>query len=85
VRTKRGEKIFRARDLSLTGVYLEGVSATVGRVVPMELLLPGEEMSLTLAGRVVRSDPDPAGVALAFSRIGWEDMFTIARFMAPRL
>jgi len=33
----------------------------------------------------VRCDQEAPGVALTFSRIGWEDMFVIARFLAPRL
>lgn len=85
VPTRRGEKEIQARDLSLTGVYLEGVRAAVGKVIPLRLSIPEVDGELSITGRVVRCDESAPGVALTFSRIGWEDMFVIARFLAPRL
>ncbi len=85
VPTRRGERCFTVRDLSLTGLFLEGARAPVGRVVPMRLTLPGVGRTLSIAGRAVRSDPAVPGVALTFSRVGWEDLLALARYLAPRL
>jgi len=83
--TRRGDRELASRDLSLTGVFLEGVRASVGTVVPLRMTVPGLEGELSIAGRVVRCDDAAPGVALSFSRIGWEDLFVIARYLAPRL
>ncbi|MDF1561709.1 MAG: PilZ domain-containing protein [Deltaproteobacteria bacterium] len=85
VPTRRGERELEACNLSLTGVYLTGVKAAVGQVVPLTLTIPELDDELRLSGRVVRCDEEAPGVALTFSRIGWEDMLAIARFLAPRL
>lgn len=86
VQTQAGSLRCPVRDLSLTGLYLGGVRAPVGREVRLSLPLPGEPRPLEVHGRVVRCDAAPApGVALTFSRIGWDDMLSIARYLAPRL
>lgn len=82
---RRGPVRCRVKDLSLTGLYLRGVRAPEGREIRLSLPLPGED-PLDVAGRVVRCDAEPSpGVALTFSRIGWEDLLSIARYLAPRI
>jgi hypothetical protein len=83
VRTRQGPVLRPVRDLSLTGLYVAGLRAPVGHEVHLTLAFPGET-PLEVRGRVVRCDDD-AGVAMVFSRIGWDDMLTIARYLAPRI
>jgi hypothetical protein len=83
--TRSGTRRFQVRDLSLTGIYLAGLTAPVGREVPLTIPLPGEA-PLDVAARVVRCDRAPSpGVGLTFSRIGWDDLLSLARYLAPRL
>lgn len=83
--TRTGRRRVLVRDLSLTGIYLSGITAPLGREVPLKLPLPGEA-PLELAARVVRCDGgDAPGVGLTFSRIGWDDLLSLARYLAPRI
>lgn len=84
VRTRKGPVRRPVRDLSLTGLFAVGIKAPVGREIPLTLTLPAEP-PLCLQGRVVRCADAEAGVAMIFSRIGWDDMLTIARYLAPRI
>ncbi len=85
VRTRQGPVFRPVRDLSLTGLYVAGLRAPVGHEIHLTLAFP-DEAPLSLRGRVVRCDPGTdAGVAMVFSRIGWDDMLTIARYLAPRI
>ncbi len=84
--TRSGRRRFMVRDISLTGLYIPGATAPVGREVPLRIPLPGEQAPLEVAARVVRCDEDPErGLGLTFSRIGWEDLLSLARYLAPRL
>ena len=83
--TKAGRRRFLVRDISLTGLYIPGVTAPIGREVPLHIPLPGEE-PIDISARVVRCDRAPKrGLGLTFSRIGWEDLLSLARYLAPRL
>lgn len=84
-RTRRGLVRCTIRNLSLTGVYVYGVTAPVDREVRLWLDLPGEAEPIAVRGRVVRTDEAPKAVALTFSGIGWDDMLSIARYLAPRI
>lgn len=84
--TKTGRRRFLVRDISLTGLFIPGATAPVGREVPLRIPLPGEEAPLNVAARVVRCDRAPErGLGLTFSRIGWEELLSLARYLAPRL
>ena len=84
VRTTRGPMRCEATNLSLTGIFITGVQAPPGREVALDITFPGEGRR-AVVGRVVRYDPSVPGVALTFSRIGWDDLLCVARYLAPRL
>ncbi len=84
VQTSRGPMRCPATNLSLTGIFLAGVRAPPGREVSLSITFP-EEGPRRVVGRVVRYDPGVPGVALTFSRIGWDDLLCVARYLAPRL
>ncbi len=84
--TRAGLRRFVVRDISLTGLYIPGATAPVGREVPLRIPLPGEAAPIEVAARVVRRDTGPEkGLGLTFSRIGWEDLISLARYLAPRV
>ncbi len=80
-----GKQIVRkARDLSLTGLLVEGECAELEDRIVVELPLPNEQRVVVVTARVVRDAPS-AQSALHFLDLDWDDMFALARFLAPRL
>ena len=85
VETAAGPLRCEVHDLSLTGLFLSGVQAPVGRIVALELAL-GDEAPLPLQGRVVRRSRVPVdGVAITFLKTDWGLLTRVAAFLAPRL
>lgn len=75
----------KARDLSMTGVLLEGGIARVGERVLMEIPLPNEDRTIAVTGRVRRGAPDGEITAVHFLDLDWDDLFALARYVGPRL
>jgi hypothetical protein len=74
--------LHKARDLSMTGVLLEGDTGGDEPVL-LELPLPDQDRSVRARGRVTRRSD--GGTALHFVDLDWEDILALARYVAPRL
>jgi hypothetical protein len=72
----------RARDLSMTGLFLRGPSQLPERLL-VSIPLPEEGGEVTTACRVERRER--GGVAVSFSDIDWEDLLLLARYVSPRI
>lgn len=74
--------LYKARDLSLNGVFLHGHTGRLGHELHLSIPLP-EDVEVRLIAKVTRVDDD--GVALSFDEPDWEEIFAFARFLHPRL
>ena len=76
----------KARDLSMTGVLLEGSGYRNGERVVMEIPLPNEQRMIAVTGEVRRGGEKQAETtAVYFLDLDWDDFFALARFVGPRL
>jgi len=76
----------KARDLSMTGVLLEGAGHhQVGEQIVVEIPLPDEQRMIAVTGEVRRGDTATDTTAVYFLDLDWDDMFALARFVGPRL
>jgi hypothetical protein len=71
----------KAMDLSMAGLCLQGEFNELGDSVM--LAIPLENRHVITEAKVKRREAGK--VALEFSQLDWEDMFTLARFLHPRL
>lgn len=87
VKLHTGSRILvqKARDLSMTGLSLEGHTAGVGERLLVEIPLPNEQRMVAVQGEVLRHDAGHETTAVHFLDLEWDDMFALARFLAPRL
>ena len=87
VKLKVGERtlVQKARDLSMTGMLVDCDTTSIGDKVQVELDLPNEERPVSIAGLVLRASRPYGTRAIHFMDFGWDDMFALARFLAPRL
>ena len=86
VKLGRGERsvLARALDVSLAGMALHDPAGELDDSVQrVALRIPGEPHELELPVRFARRSGDK--VALAFSKLDWDDLFTLARYLSPRL
>lgn len=83
--TSRRILVQKARDLSMTGLSLEGCTAAVGERLVVEIPLPDEQRMVAVNGQVLRHDPAQGTTAVHFLDLDWDDMFALARFLSPRL
>jgi hypothetical protein len=74
--------LHKARDLSMTGVLLEGDTGDRASVM-LELPLPDQDRSVLTTGEVMRRQG--SRTALRFVDLDWNDICALARFVAPRL
>jgi PilZ domain len=74
--------LYRTRDLSMTGLFVEDLRVFPGHLVTVELPLPHDRD--VHAECTVRRLTDE-GVALEFTELDWDDMFALARYLYPRL
>ena len=74
--------LHRTSDLSMAGVFVEGVQALPGHQVNVVLPLPNDRD--VLVDCTVRRLTEK-GVALEFNDLDWDDMFVLARYLYPRL
>ncbi len=75
----------KARNLSMTGVLVDSNVATIGDRVQVEIDLPDEGRAVSIRGQVLRSSRPYGTSAIHFLDLDWDDMFALARFLAPRL
>ena len=77
--------VARALDLSMAGLSLHDPCglATAESLNAVALKLPGVEREVVMPVRIARRQGEE--VALAFTHIEWDDMFDLARFLAPKL
>lgn len=75
----------KARNLSMTGVLIDGVGPQVGEQVVLEIPLPEGQRTIAVTGEVRRGDPESWTTAIRFLDLDWDDLFALARFVAPRL
>lgn len=75
----------KARDLSMTGLSLEGWTAPIGERLVIEIPLPNEQRMVAVPGQILRHDQGQGTTAVHFLDLDWDDMFALARFLAPRL
>ena len=73
----------RARDLSMTGLFLDGPVSQLPAEIDVRIPLPGQDREVITTCRVERRVA--GGVALSFSRIDWCDLILMARHLSPRL
>ena len=75
----------RAVDLSLAGLALHDPAGELnaGRIDKVALRIPGEDREIELPVRLARRQGTT--VALAFAALDWDDLFTLARYLSPRL
>ncbi|AKU90208.1 hypothetical protein AKJ08_0595 [Vulgatibacter incomptus] len=74
-----------ARNLSMTGLLVDGVEAAPGARFVAELRLPDEQRTLSITCEVLGTVRHDGTRALHFLDLDWDDMFALARFLAPRL
>jgi hypothetical protein len=74
--------ISKAHNLSMAGLYLEGVAAKEGELLTIALPLPEDKEVITTC--LVRRKSDE-GIAVEFDQLDWEDLFALARYLHPRL
>lgn len=72
----------RARDLSMTGLFLER-APQVPDDLCLRIPLPGLDRQVRATCRVERRER--RGVALSFANIDWDDLLLMARYLSPRL
>jgi len=77
------EVLARARDLSMVGLYLDGPLSRLPSEIDVRIPLPGQDREVLTTCRVERTNGD--GVALSFSKIDWNDLLLMARYLSPRL
>ncbi|WP_373044684.1 PilZ domain-containing protein [Vulgatibacter sp.] len=77
--------VHKARDLSMTGVLLEGCNHRVGEKLVVEIPLPDEQRMIAVTGEVRRGDARTDTTAVYFLDLDWDDLFALARYVAPRL
>jgi hypothetical protein len=75
----------RAVDLSLAGLALHDPAGGLeeGAFDRVALKIPGEARQLSLPVRFARRHHDR--VALSFAALDWDDLFSLARYLSPRL
>ena len=73
----------RARNLSMTGLFLEDPRCDLPANVRLAIPLPGSSREVVADCRVERRDAQ--GVALSFASIDWDDLLLVARYLAPLL
>jgi hypothetical protein len=85
VKLDNGVKQFfaHARDLSMTGLFLDGPVSALPKEIGVRIPLPGQDREVVTTCRVERYSPE--GVALSFAHIDWSDLILVARHLAPRL
>lgn len=84
--TKSRVLVQKARDLSMTGLLLEGTTTgEAGEKLVVEIPLPNEQGMLAVTGEVLRSDERSGTTAVHFLDLDWDDVLALARFLAPRL
>ena len=71
----------KARDLSMSGLYLVGIDSTADHLT-VALPLPNDREIVTRC-EVKRRNVD--GLAVEFEFLDWDDLFARARFLHPRL
>ena len=74
--------VAKAHNLSMAGLFLEGVRAKQGELLTIALPLPEDKEVITTCQ--VRRD-SPEGIAVEFDQLDWEDLFALARYLHPRL
>ena len=75
----------RAADLSLAGLALVDPAGELRKhnFDRVALSIPGEEGEVILPVKVARRHGDT--VAFTFAQLDWDDLFTLARYLSPRL
>ncbi|MCI0572149.1 MAG: PilZ domain-containing protein [Myxococcaceae bacterium] len=74
--------LYRTRDLSMAGVFVEDLRVLPGQLVALVLPLPHDcDVRVEATARRLTDE----GVALEFNDLDWDDMFALARFLYPRL
>lgn len=74
--------LYKARDLSMDGIFLIDHGGKAGHEVHLVVPLPND-CELQVVGRIVRREED--GVAVKFDALDWEEIFAFARYLHPRL
>ena len=77
------EVLARARDLSMSGLFLDGPVSRLPRELDLRISLPGLDREVLTTCRVRRQEAQ--GVALSFADIDWDDFLLVARYLSPRL
>jgi hypothetical protein len=72
----------RARDLSMTGLYLSG-ALELPETVLVRIPLADEGTEVATTCRIERREKH--GVAVSFAEIRWEDLLLLARYVSPRI
>lgn len=75
----------KARNLSMTGLLLDCDAAGIGDRVLLEINLPDEDRAVAINGQILRSSRPYGTSAIRFLDLDWDDMFALARYLAPRL
>lgn len=73
----------RARNLSMTGLFIDDPLSPLSGEVHLRIPLPGLAREVVTECRVERRELH--GVALSFARIDWDDLLLMARYLAPRI
>lgn len=74
--------LYRTRDLSMAGVFVEDLRALPGHQVSVVVPLPYDrDIQADCTVRRLTGE----GVALEFNTLDWDDMFALARYLYPRL
>jgi hypothetical protein len=78
-----GELRCRTRDLSIAGCFVETPSEVEAGVVDLVFMEPDGREAVRCRGQVLRREA--RGLAVRFLGLEWEELFSLARLIAPGL
>ncbi|MHB8417216.1 MAG: PilZ domain-containing protein [Myxococcales bacterium] len=83
LRQGAGELRCRARNLSITGCFLETPGELQAGMVDLVFMEPSGGEAVRCRGQILRREP--RGLAVRFLGLEWGELFGLARLVAPGL
>ncbi len=83
VKSDQGELRCRTRDLSIAGCFVETPTEVEAGTVELVFMEVGGREAVRCRGQVLRREA--RGLAVRFLGLEWEELFSLARLIAPGL